>query len=122
MTLRVLVLFAVVAKLAAAQAVDIDKLPPMAYQGNADVELKGRELQAIEVAFQQFRHDQRANDVKNFTVELRRRSGKLLISFFPKSDEASHHIKPAWNKYGTYITYFVSLHSLKVVGYTYEAD
>jgi hypothetical protein len=106
-------------------AVDLNKLPPMHYKMHADVELKGREVEAIEVALRQFRenHYSTSGDLKRFTVELQRESGgRLAVSFFPELHEPSQHALPARNKYGTYITYFVSLRTLKIVGRTWERD
>jgi hypothetical protein len=88
MTTRILVLLAFACILASARAVDLNKLPPMQYKMRADVELKvkGREVEAIEVALRQFRknHYSTTGNLKHFTVELRRESGdRLAVSFFP---------------------------------------
>jgi hypothetical protein len=125
MTTRIVVVVALAFTLACAHAADLNKLPPMHYKMRADVELKGREVEAIEVALRQFRdnHYSTSGDLKHFTVELRRESGnKLAVSFFPELHEPSQHALPARNKYGTYITYFVSLRTLKIVGFTWERD
>jgi hypothetical protein len=125
MTARIFILLASFAcTLALSHAEDMRKVPPMTYEGAADVELKGREFEAMEVAFRQFRKAQfsASGDLRHFTIELRRRGGNLAVSFFPELDEASSHALPARNKYGTYITYFVSLETLKIVGYTFERD
>jgi hypothetical protein len=125
MTARIFVPLAFFAyMLTLSHAEDMRKVPPMTYEGSADVELKGRELEAIEVALRQFRKARfsTSGDLRHFTIELRRRGGNLAVSFFPEYDEASSHALPARNKYGTYITYFVSLETLKIVGYTFERD
>jgi hypothetical protein len=74
-------------------AEDMRKVPPMTYEGSADVELKGRELEAIEVTLRQFHKAQfsTSGDLRHFTTELRRRGGNLAVSFFPEYDEASSH-------------------------------
>jgi len=125
MTTRILVVIALTCSLASARAVDLNKLPPMQYKMRADVELNGREVEAIEVVLQQFRenHYSTSGDLKHFTVELRRESGgRLAVSFFPELHEPNQHALPARNKYGTYITYFVSLRTLKIVRFTWERD
>ena len=116
MTARILVVLAYACTLMNVRAVDLNKLPPMNYEGSSpDVEFKGRELEAIEVALRQFRADRfsTSGGLKHFTIELRRRSGKLAASFFPEYDERSSRGLPGRNKFGTYITYFVSLRTLK---------
>src|SRR5437868_14919566 len=113
MTTRFLFLIAFACSIGTTRAVDLRTLPPMnETKMRADVELKGREVEAIEVALRQFRenHYSTSGDLKHFTVELRRESdGRLAVSFFPELHEPSQHALPARNKYGTYITYFVSL-------------
>ena len=96
----------------------------MTYEGRADVELKGRELQAMEIALRQFRegHFSTSGDLKHFTIELRRCSGKLAVSFLPKYDERSSRALPGRNRFGTYMTYFVFLRTLKMVDYTFARD
>jgi len=107
------------------RAVDLRTLPPMnETKMSPDVELKGREVEAIEVALRQFRENRysKSGDLKHFTVELRREGSKLFVSFFPEMHLPSHRITPAENKYGVYITYAVSLRTLRVIGYHYERD
>jgi hypothetical protein len=123
MTLRILVLLTVACGIITARAVDLRSLPPMnETKVSPDVELKGRELEAIEVALRQFRENRysTSGDLKHFTVELRREGSKLFVSFFPKYHEASSN--GGRNKYGTYITYAVSLRTLKIIGYHFERD
>src|SRR5437879_3231189 len=110
MTARIVFAVAFACTLTTTRAVDMRNVPPMIYEGPADIELKGRELEAIEVALRQFRqaHFSSSGDLKHFTIELRRRGGKLAISFFPEYDEHSRRALPGRNKYGTFVTYFVS--------------
>jgi hypothetical protein len=125
MTARVLLVLALVCGLRAAHAIDMRTVPPMhSEKVAADVKLKGRELEAMEVALRQFRVAQfsTSGDLKHFTVELRREPGKLFVSFYPEYHEPSQQALPARNKYGTYITYAVSLRTLKIIGYTFERD
>lgn len=125
MTSRTLILAALALALSSAYAIDISKLPPMVPKKiSADLELKGREIEAIEVALRQFREDRfsTSGDLKHFTVELHREPGKLFVSFYPEYHPASQRSLPGRNKYGTFITYAVSLRSLKIVGYTFERD
>ena len=125
MTPRIIVLVAIGLSLASARAVDLNKLPPMnETKMSPDVELKGRELEAIEVALRQFREDRfsKSGDLKHFTVELRREAGNLFVSFFPEYDERTSRGLPGRKKYGTYITYAVSLRTLKIIGYHFERD
>ena len=44
------------------------------------------------------------------------------MTFGPDMDERTHRITPARNKYGTWITYAISLRTLKIIGYHYERD
>ena len=125
MTARILVFLCLVFTLRAARAVDLEKLPPMNEKKvSADVELKGRELEAIEVALRQFRQDHfsTSGDLKHFTIQLTREPGKLFVAFLPDMDERSHLITPARNKYGMFIHYAVSLRTLKIIGYHFERD
>ena len=125
MTWRISLFLAIACSIATACAVDLRPLPPMnETKMSPDVELKGREIEAIEVALRQFRENRysTSGDLKHFTVELRREGSKLFVSFFPEMHLPSHRITPAQNKYGTYITYAVSLRTLKVIGYHYERD
>ena len=125
MTARSLAILAFALTAAVSHAVDITKLPPMNNEGRpADVELKGREVAAIDVALRQFREDRfsTSGDLKHFTVELHRHPGKLAVSFFPEYHPPSQRGLPGRNKHGTYITYFVSLRTFKVVGYTFQRD
>jgi hypothetical protein len=89
----------------------------------ADVKLKGRELEAMEVALRHFHahHYSSSGDLKHFEIELRRHRDELEISFWPEYTEKSLAL-PARNKYGTYITYFVSLRTLKITNFHYERD
>ena len=125
MTARFLLLLALLCGPRAASAIDMRTVPPMHSEKiAADVELKGRELEAMEVALRQFRIAKfsTSGDLKHFTIELRREPGKLFVSFYPEYHEASSRALPARNKYGTYITYAVSLRTLKIIGYTFERD
>jgi hypothetical protein len=125
MTFRLLLLLALACCIGTARAVDLRTLPPMnETKMSPDVELKGREVEAIEVALRQFRenHYSTSGDLKHFTVELRREGSKLFVSFLPEMHEPSHRITPARNKYGIFITYAVSLRTLKIIGYHYERD
>jgi hypothetical protein len=125
MITRVLAFVCLGLTLSPASGVDLDKLPPMnEAKSSPDVELKGRELEAMEVALRQFRENRfsSSGDLKHFRVQLIREPGKLFVSFFPELDEATHQITPARNKYGTWITYAVSLRTLKIIGYHFERD
>ena len=125
MTTRFLFLIAFACSIGTTRAVDLRTLPPMnETKMSPDVELKGREVEAIEVALRQFRENRysTSGDLKHFTVELRREGSKLFVSFFPEMHESSHGITPARNKYGIFITYAVSLRTLKIIGYHYERD
>ncbi len=124
MTPRILVLVGVAFSLTSAHAVDLNKLPPMNEKHfSADVELKGRELEALEVALRQFRENRfsKSGDLKHFTIELRRETGKLCVSLSPEYHQPTSPL-PARNKYSTYVTYAVSLRTLKIVGYHFERD
>src|SRR5438309_9009707 len=125
MTARIAILIVFAATLTTVRAVDLDKLPPMnETKQSADIELKGRELEALEVALRQFREDHfsTSDDLKHFTIELTRESGKLFVAFLPDMHMSSHRITPARNKYGTFIHYAVSLRTLKIIGYHFERD
>ncbi len=125
MTARILGFVVVACVVATAHAVDLNKLPPMDdWDWPKVVELKGRDLQAIDVALHQFRenHFSTSGDLKHFTVEVSRRGDKLAVAFSPDWRGPDHRITPARNKYGTRITYFVSLRTLKIVGYHFERD
>src|SRR6266853_3073565 len=103
MTPRILILLAFVCVAATGRAVDLRTLPPMnETKMSPDVELKGSEVEAIEVALRQFRENRYSisGDLKHFTVELRREGSKLFVSFLPEMHEPSHRITPARNKYG----------------------
>ena len=122
---HVFLVLALACTIAVAHAVDLRTLPPMnETKMSPDVELKGREVEAIEVALRQFRENRysTSGDLKHFTVELRREGSKLFVSFLPEMNEPSHRITPARNKHGIFITYAVSLRTLKVIGYHYERD
>jgi hypothetical protein len=126
MTARVLIIIALTVTVATAQTVDLNKLPSMDYSDWPEVtKLTGRHVEAIDVAlhaFREYKSFSTSGDLKHFTVELRRRGDKLAVSFFPEYHERSSRSLPGRNKYGTYITYFVSLSSLKVIAYTFERD
>src|ERR1041384_6633289 len=126
MTTRVLIILALSLTVATAQTVDLNKLPSMDYSGWPEVaKLTGRHVEAVDVALHAFREYpsfSTSGDLKHFTVELRRRGDKLAVSFFPEYHERSSRSLPGRNKFGTYITYFVSLSSLKIVAYTFERD
>jgi hypothetical protein len=125
MTPRIVILIAFACVVGSARAVDLNKLPPMnETKLGHDVELKGRELEAMEVALRQFRQDRfsTSGDLKHFEIWLTREPGKLFVSFLPDDDEKTHKITPARNKYGMFITYAVSLRTLKVIGYHFSRD
>ena len=125
MTARILVLFAIAVSLATAGAVDLRKLPPMnETKFPPDFEFRGRELEAMEVALRQFREDRfsTSGDLKHFSILLTREPGKLFVTFGPDTHDRSHRTTPARNKYGTWITYAISLRTLKVIGYHFERD
>ena len=125
MTARFLALILLTLCASAAQALDITTLPPMDNTGWPEVaKLTGRDVEALDVALHQFRADRfsTSGDLKHFRVELRRRGDKLAASFFPEIDWPTQKSTPARNKYGTWITYFVSLRTLKIVGFTFERD
>lgn len=84
--MRPLVLLAFACGLPPAHATDMRTVPPMHSEKiAADVELKGRELESVEVALRQFRIAKfsTSGDLKHFTIELRREPGKLFVSFYP---------------------------------------
>src|SRR5438874_12969214 len=125
MTSRILVLIAITCVLSVTRAVDLNKLPSMDdYDWPKVVELKGRDVEAVDAALHQFRenHFSTSGDLKHFTVEVRRHGDTLAVAFSPDIHWPSHRITPAQNKYGTWITYFVSLRRLKIVGYHFERD
>jgi hypothetical protein len=125
MIARIVIILAIYCVSVTARAIDLRTIPPIHdYKTTADAELKGREIEAIEVALRQFREDRlsASGDLKHFTVELRRETSKLLVSFYPEYHKQSQRGLPARNKFGTYMTYAVSLRTLKIIGYTYERD
>ncbi|HEX3420195.1 MAG TPA: hypothetical protein VHT01_03100, partial [Candidatus Udaeobacter sp.] len=72
MTARLLLFLALVCGLRPAHAIDMRTVPPMHSEKiAADVELKGRELEAMEVALRQFRIAKfsTSGDLKHFTIE-----------------------------------------------------
>ena len=117
MTARVLVLIFLTVGLQSVRAIDLDKLPSMNQTKRpADLELNGRELEAIDAAFRQFRQDHLSisGDLKHFTIEITREPGKLFIAFRRDMDERSHRITPVRNEYRTFVDYTVSLRTLKI--------
>jgi hypothetical protein len=109
----------------ATEAVDLNKLPSMDdWDWPKVAELKGRDLEAVEVALRQFRenHFSRSGDLRHFTIEVKRRGDKIAVAFAPDLDERSHRITPAENKYGVWVTYFVSLRTMRIVAYHFERD
>ncbi len=121
----VLFIIIIVCSLASARAVDLSKLPPMNEQKISwDVALRGREVEALEVALRQFRADRfsTSGDLRHFSVELYREPGKLFVAFLPDMHLQSQRATPARNKYGTFIHYAVSLRTLKIIGYHFERD
>jgi|SRR5437762_10907691 len=125
MTTRVLTILAFASVALTARAVDINKLPSMDdFEWPKVIELKGRDLEAVDVALHQFRADRfsRSGNLRHFTIEVKRRGDKVAVAFAPDIDERSHRITPAENKYSVWITYFVSLRTLQVVAYHYERD
>ena len=125
MTARIVALILLAVALQSVHAVDLDKLAPMnETKRPADLELNGRELEAIDVAFRQFRQDHFSisGDLKHFTIQIKREPDKLFIDFLPATDERSLRIARARNKYGALIHYAVSLRTLKIVGYRFERE
>ena len=61
---------------------------------NENVELRGRELEAIDIALRQFRQDRfsKSGDLKHFSIELTREPRKLFVTFGPDTDERTHRI------------------------------
>ena len=88
------------------------------------VELRGRHLEALDIALQQFRGDRlsTSGDLKHFTVTLQQHGDIVAIAFAPEYHEASSKGLPGRNKFGTYVTYFISLRTLKLVGFHFERD
>ena len=124
MTAHIVTIAAIAVTLSTARVLDINKLPPMDdYSWQEAGKLNGRDVEAVDAALRQFREDHfsTSGDLKHFTVELRRHGDRLAVAFFPEYIDR-HLITPARNKYGVYITYFVSLRTLKIVGYHYERD
>jgi hypothetical protein len=101
MTTRILLLIALACSMGAARAVDLRTLPSMnETKMSPDVELKGREVEAIEVALRQFRENRYsiAGDLKHFTVELRREGSKLLCrSYLRCTSQATTLHQPGTN-------------------------
>lgn len=125
MTKRVLAVGVLSMTALSAWAIDITKLSAMDNYGWKQVaEIRGRHIEAIDTALRQFREDRfsTSGDLKHFTVTVQQRGDTLAIAFAPKYDEASRPGLPGRNKFGTYITYFVSLHTLKLVGFHFERD
>jgi hypothetical protein len=125
MTPRAVVLIILVLSGGTLQAMDITKLPPMDNYGWLEVaEISGRYVEVLETALRQFREDHfsTSGDLKHFTVSMQRRGDRVAIAFAPDYHEASSRGLPGRNKYGTYITYFVSLRTLKLVGFHFERD
>jgi hypothetical protein len=125
MTSRVLAILALSTALASASWIDITKLPPMENYGWKQViELRGRHLEALDTALHQFRGDgfSTSGDLQHFSVTLQQRGDIVAIAFAPEYHEASSKGLPGRNKFGTYITYFVSVRTLKLVGFHFERD
>jgi hypothetical protein len=125
MTSRIVTFIAFAIAAAQASAVDITKLPPMDEHGwPLVIELRGRHLEALDIALHQFREDRfsTSGDLKHFTVEVRRSGDRLAVGFLPEHHIASSRSLPGRNKYGTFITYFVSLRTLKIIGFHFERD
>jgi hypothetical protein len=92
MTARIIVATALVCIAPGLLAIDMRTVPAMhSDKIAADVKLKGRELEAMEVALRQFREAQfsTSGDLRHFTIELRREPGKLFVSFYPEYHEPS---------------------------------
>jgi hypothetical protein len=122
---RVLVAIVFVCTVATARAVNLNNLTSVDYSDWRKAgKLSGCDVEAIDSALHQFRENRfsTSGSLKHFTVELRRRGDKLAVSFFPEYDEPSSRSLPGRNNYGTYITYVVSLQTLKIVAYTFERD
>jgi hypothetical protein len=125
MTSRVLAILALSTSLVSASWIDITKLPPMDNYGwKRVIELRGRHLEALDTALHQFRadHFSTSGDLKRFTITVQQRGDIIAIAFAPDYHEASSKGLPGRNKFGTYITYFVSLRTLKLVGFHFERD
>ena len=87
MTARIVTITAIALALSSAQAVDINKLPPMDDYGWKEAgKLNGRDVEAVDAALRQFREDHfsTSGDLKHFTVELRRHGDTLAVAFFPE--------------------------------------
>jgi hypothetical protein len=125
MTARILTFATLVISALSAVAIDITKLPSMDNYGWKQViEMRGRRLEALDIALHQFREDRfsTSGDLKHFTITVQQRGDTLAIAFAPEYHEASSRGVPGRNKFGTYITYFVSLRTLKLVAFQFERD
>jgi hypothetical protein len=125
MTARILTFAILVVTALSAAAIDITKLPSMDNYGWKQViEIRGRHIEALDTALQQFREDRfsTSGDLRHFTITVQQRRDTLAIAFAPEYHEASSKGLPGRNKFGTYITYFVSLRTLKLVAFHFERD
>src|SRR5690348_8952941 len=112
MTARVLATMVFLSLEVSASAIDITKLPSMDNYGWQKVtEIRARYVEAMATALHQFREDRfsTSGDLKHFTVTVQQHGDTLAIAFAPEYHEASSRGLPGRNKFGTYITYFVSL-------------
>jgi hypothetical protein len=87
-------------------------------------EIRGRYVEAIDSALTEFRREKfsTSGNLKHFNVELKRHGDIVTVAFFPEYHEQSRKGPPGRNKYGTYVTYFVSLRTLKVLAHHFERD
>ena len=125
MTARILTCAILVVTALSAAAIDITKLPSMDnYDWKQVIAMRGRHLEALDTALQQFREDHfsTSGDIRHFTITVQQRGATLAIAFAPEYHEASSKGLPGRNKFGTYVTYFVSLRTLKLVGFHFERD
>ena len=77
MTWRVFAFLVAGCSLTTAEPVNLDKLPPMTYEGQAQVELKGRELQAMNVCMVAYTFYEADNRVRRYGESLARRGDKV---------------------------------------------
>ena len=123
MTARVLLLIAFALTSTAAVPPELQNLPD-SYDWPKVTEIRGRYVEAIDAALSEFRRERfsTSGDLKHFTVELHRYKDIVTVAFLPEYDERSTKSTPARNKYGTYVHYFVSLRTLKVLAHHFERD
>jgi hypothetical protein len=101
MTARILTFTIFVVTVLSAAAIDITKLPSMDNYGWKQVmEMRGRHLEALDTALQQFREDRysTSGDLRHFTITVQQRGDTLAIAFSPEYHEASSKGLPGRNK------------------------